>query len=221
VIFDCDGVLVDSERLVQDVDMRMIHALGWPITRAEIFDQHLGRSEADVTANIVARTGAPLPPTFVAERDAAYLEAFRTQLVAVAGVKEAILELQEQGWATCVGSSSSHARLRLTLGLTGLLLLFEGRIFSAQDVRHGKPAPDLFLHAAEVLGARPDQTIVVEDSPSGVEAARAAGMGVIAYAGLTPAGLLGAADAVVTDMAELTGAIHSQAAAVGDVDDAH
>lgn len=216
VIFDCDGVLVDSERLVQDVDMRMIRALGWPITRAEIFDQHLGRSEADVIANIAARTAAPLPPTFVAERDAAYLQAFRAGLVAVPGVEKAILELHEQGWATCVGSSGSHDRIRLTLGLTGLLPLFEGRIFSAQDVPRSKPSPDLFLHAAKTMGVRPERTIVVEDSPSGVRAARAAGIRVIAYAGLTPAGLLGAADTVVTDMAELTQAIRSHAGAAVD-----
>jgi len=209
VIFDCDGVLVDSERLVQVVDMRMISALGWPITEQEIFDQHLGRSWDDVRANIESRIASPLPATFAEEKDAAYLEVFTNELLPIDGVREAILELHDRGWATCVGSSSSHDRLRLTLGLTDLLPLFDERIFSAQDVLNGKPAPDLFLHAASRMDARIDETIVVEDSPSGVDAARAAGMRVIGYAGQTPRRLIADAHVLIDDMGELVTAVQS------------
>lgn len=120
-----------------------------------------------------------MPATFAVERDSAYLEAFTSKLVSVPGVEKAIVDLHGMGWTTCVGSSGSHERIRLTLGLTGLLPLFDGRIFSAQDVLNGKPAPDLFLHAAAQLEADPNRTVVIEDSPAGVRAARAAGMRVI------------------------------------------
>lgn len=203
VIFDCDGVLVDSERLVQDVDMRMIADLGWPITRDEIFEQHLGRSEAAVARNIERRTGRPLPPGFLTDRKAAYSHAFRTELTAVTGVHDAVHALHQGGVATCIASSGSHERMDLTLGITGLRPWFEDRIFSADEVAHGKPAPDLFLHAADTMGYRPGDCVVVEDSPSGVAGARAAGMPVIAYAGLTPARFLQDADAVIDDMHQL------------------
>jgi HAD superfamily hydrolase (TIGR01509 family) len=133
-------------------------------------------------------------------RDAAYAEAFRSSLVEVPGVRSAVCELQAAGWQTCVASSGSHARMRLTLGVTGLHALFEGRVYSADDVARGKPAPDLFLHAARDLGVAPDLCVVVEDSPSGVAAARAAGMPVVGFAGLTPRAALADADVVITSM---------------------
>lgn len=200
LIFDCDGVLVDSERLIQEVDMTMIAELGWPITREEILSQHLGRTSSEVAANIERHLGRALPADFQAVRDAAYAEAFRSSLVEVPGVRSAVCELQAAGWQTCVASSGSHARMRLTLGVTGLRALFEGRVYSADDVARGKPAPDLFLHAARDLGAAPDQCVVVEDSPSGVAAARAAGMPVVGFAELTPRAALAEADVVITSM---------------------
>lgn len=127
----------------------------------------------------------------------------------MSGVRTALDALHDDGWLTCVGASGSHERIRLTLGLTGLLPLFEGRIFSAQDVTRGKPSPDLFLHAAERVGFAPGDTIVVEDSPAGVVAARAARMRVIGYAGLTPAPLLRDADVVIDEMAALPDAVES------------
>ena len=207
VIFDCDGVLVDSERLIQEVDMAMIAELGWPITREEILSEHLGRTSTEVAANIERHLGRALPPDFHAVRDAAYTEAFRASLVEVPGVRGAVCELQEMGWQTCVASSGSHARMRLTLGLTGLRALFEGRVYSADDVARGKPAPDLFLHAASDLGVAPARCVVVEDSPSGVAAARAAGMPVIGFAGLTPRAALTDADVVITSMDVLVGTV--------------
>ncbi|MFF2029276.1 HAD family hydrolase [Arthrobacter sp. NPDC058192] len=186
VIFDCDGVLVDSERLVQDIDMRMIGGLGWNITRQEILEQHLGRSEDAVMANIARRIGRPVPEDFPQCRRSAYEQDFKDHLKEVSGVRQAVQELHGVGHDTCVASSGSHATMRLTLGKTGLRTLFEGRIFSADEVAHGKPAPDLFLHAAEQMGYRPERCVVVEDSPSGVAAALSAGMAVVGYSALTP-----------------------------------
>jgi HAD superfamily hydrolase (TIGR01509 family) len=206
VIFDCDGVLVDSERLIQEVDLELIRGLGWPITRAEIFTEHLGRSEDEVIANIERRIGRAVPTGFHRDKAAAYEAVLRERLVAVAGVAEAITVLRTGGMRMCVASSSPHARIRLSLGLTGLQRLFaEEHLFSAEDVNRGKPAPDLFLHAAATLDARPQLCVVIEDSPAGVEAAKAAGMRVIGYCALTPAALLGEADALVTRMADLPG----------------
>jgi HAD superfamily hydrolase (TIGR01509 family) len=204
VIFDCDGVLVDSERLIQEVDLELIRGLGWPITRAEIFAEHLGRSEDAVIANIERRLGRAVPTGFPQEKAAAHEAVLRERLVAVPGVAEAITLLREGGMRMCVASSARHARIRLSLRLTGLQTLFaEEHVFSAEDVARGKPAPDLFLHAAACLTARPQLCVVVEDSPAGVEAAKAAGMRVIGYCGLTPAELLGEADALVTRMTDL------------------
>jgi HAD superfamily hydrolase (TIGR01509 family) len=204
VIFDCDGVLVDSERLIQEVDLELIRGLGWPITRAEIFAEHLGRSEDAVIANIERRLGRTVPAGFRREKAAAYEAVLRERLVAVPGVAEAITLLRESGMRMCVASSARHARIRLSLRLTGLQTLFaEEHIFSAEDVARGKPAPDLFLHAAAGLTAPPRLCVVVEDSPAGVEAAKAAGMRVIGYCALTPAELLGEADALVSRMTDL------------------
>ena len=207
VIFDCDGVLVDSERLIQDVDLAMIRELGWPITRAEILEQHLGRTEDEVTANIERVLGRPVPEGFAEGRQAAYVRAFTSRLTEVRGVRAAVEELHGRGHDTCVASSGRHERMRLTLGRTGLRPLFEGRIYSAEEVDRGKPAPDLFRFAARQRGHEPASCVVVEDSPSGVTAARAAGMRVIGYAGLTPRDYLSSADEVLDDMADLVSAV--------------
>ncbi|WP_205752571.1 HAD family hydrolase [Cryptosporangium phraense] len=208
VIFDCDGVLVDSERLIQEVDMAMIGRLGWPITRDEIFAEHLGRSEAAIIANIERRVGRPVPADFISAKAAAYDSILRSRLVAVAGVSEAITLLRSGGARLCVASSSGHARIRLSLDLTGLRTFFaDDQIFSAEDVAHGKPAPDLFLLAASRMSTSAQRCVVAEDSPAGVAAAKAAGMRVVGYCGLTPAGLLGDADLLVSQMTDLPAAI--------------
>jgi HAD superfamily hydrolase (TIGR01509 family) len=207
IVFDCDGVLVDSERLTQDVDMRMISELGWPITRDEIFEQHLGRSELAIVANIEQKLGRPLPADFIDERRVACAEEYRQRLTQIEGVSHAIELLQAAGFATCVASSGTHVRIRLMLELTGLRQPFGDRIFSAEDVKRGKPSPDLFLHAAETMGYLPESCIVVEDSPSGVAAALAAKMPVVGYCALTPAQALKDASALVSDMRHLTSAI--------------
>lgn len=207
VIFDCDGVLVDSEHLVQRVEMSLIAELGWPITVEEMTAEHLGRSWPTIQANIEAHVGHPLPPDFRARAVAETHAVFEAELAAVAGVATAIDSLTEASWATCVASSGAHERIRFTLGLVGLFSTFEGRIFSAEDVPRGKPAPDLFLHAASASGFGPLDCLVIEDSPAGIEAARAAGMKVVGYAGRTPAPLLGDADLVIDRMVDLPSAV--------------
>ncbi|MDQ6525277.1 HAD family phosphatase [Nocardioides sp. LHD-245] len=207
MLFDCDGVLVDSEPLVMRVELALIAELGWPITVDEAVAEHLGRSWPAIQANIERHIGRPVPWDFVARAEAERTRLFEQELEPVAGVAEAATAIERDGFMTCVASSGSHRRMALTLGLTGLRDRFVGRIFSAEDVSRGKPAPDLFLHAAAVMDATPASCVVVEDSPSGVEAARAAGMGVIGYAARTPAHLLAEADIVIADMADLRWAV--------------
>jgi HAD superfamily hydrolase (TIGR01509 family) len=204
VIFDCDGVLVDSERIAVRIDAVMLARLGWELTEAEIVERFVGRSEAHMVSEIEAQLGRPLKPGWDAEFVSLYRDALEAELTSVDGIAEA---LDAIATPTCVASSSTHERLRFTLGLTGLLDRFDGRIFSATEVANGKPAPDLFLHAAATLGADPSRCAVVEDSRYGVAAARAAGMRVFGYAGgLTPAEwLVGDGTVVFDDMRELPG----------------
>jgi HAD superfamily hydrolase (TIGR01509 family) len=202
VIFDCDGVLVDSEPIAVRTHARVLSELGWPITEQEVIERFVGRSTASINALIEARLGAEL--TAEAERRFARLhaEAVDAGLRAVDGVTDALAEIS---LPVCVASSGSHDKMRHTLGRTRLYEHFAGRIFSATEVARGKPAPDLFLHAADRMGARPGRCVVVEDSRYGVQAARAAGMHVLGYAGgLTPPEWLeGPGTVVFTDMRQL------------------
>jgi HAD superfamily hydrolase (TIGR01509 family) len=202
VIFDCDGVLVDSERISVAIDVRVLAELGWPLSEAEVIDRFVGRSEAYMLGEIEKALGRRLADGWDERFRHLYREAFEAELAPVDGV---VAALDGIAAPTCVASSSSHERLRHTLALTGLLERFDGRIFSADDVRNGKPAPDLFLHAAASLGADPSRCAVVEASRHGVEAARAAGMHAFAYAGgLTAADrLAGPTTTVFEDMCEL------------------
>lgn len=197
VIFDCDGVLIDSEKIAVKVDAFVLAALGWPLSESEIVERFVGRSYRDMTAAIEEHLGRPLPEDWDEPYRHLYREAFDADLTEVDGVTEALDALT---LPSCVASSTSHSGLRHTLGLTGLYERFEGRIFSASEVEHGKPAPDLFLHAARSLGVEPARCVVVEDSRYGVAAARAAGMRAYGYCGgLTPAGWLEGPDTTVFD----------------------
>jgi HAD superfamily hydrolase (TIGR01509 family) len=202
VIFDCDGVLIDSERLGVQVDVMALRELGWPLSETEAIARFVGRSDHENRATIEAHLGRKLPDGWGDEVDERYRQAFATALTPVEGVLEA---LDRISLPTCVASSGTHEHLRYTLELTGLYERFAGRIFSADDVGKGKPAPDLFLHAAERMDAEPARCVVVEDSRPGVEAARAAGMRVLAFAGgLTPAERLDGPDTILFyDMREL------------------
>jgi HAD superfamily hydrolase (TIGR01509 family) len=202
VIFDCDGVLVDSERIAVRIDVIVLERLGWPLTEAEVIERFVGRSEEYMVGEIEAALGRPLAPDWEDEFRPLYHDAFEAELAPVDGVVDA---LDRIGAPTCVASSSSHERLRRTLGLTGLYERFAGRIFSAADVSNGKPAPDLFLHAAATLGADPARCAVVEDSVFGLQAARAAGMTAFGYGGgvTPPERLEGPATTVFADMRDL------------------
>jgi HAD superfamily hydrolase (TIGR01509 family) len=202
VIFDCDGVLVDSERIAVRVEAEFLAELGWPLSQAEIVERFMGRTTEYMDEAIEAQLGSRLPGDWSDQFQRRYREAFAAELVPVDGVLDA---LDQIAVPTCVASSGSHDKLRFTLGHTGLYERFEGRIFSGYEVANGKPAPDLFLHAAARMGAAPARCAVVEDSLYGVLAARAAGMRVFGYAGgLTPADRLeGEATVVFEDMREL------------------
>ena len=184
VIFDCDGVLVDSERISNEILAEQLTALGIPTTTEQSMDRYMGGSLAAVVADVERALGRPAPASLVPEYRAATYAAFERGLRAVEGIEAALEALGDT--PTCVASSGEHEKIRRTLGRTGLLARFEGRIFSATEVARGKPAPDLFVHAAARMGADPASCAVVEDAPVGVAAALAARMAVFAYAGRTP-----------------------------------
>lgn len=202
VIFDCDGVLVDSEVLSVQVDRRVLAEFGWHLTEEQIVHRFVGRSSSHFRAELESYLGRALPDDWEEPYRSWYVDAFEQSLVSVQGIENALDRIP---WPTCVASSGPHEKLRRTLGKTGLYPRFEGRIFSATEVVNGKPAPDLFLHAAARMGVPPDRCVVVEDSRFGVAAARAAGMHAFGYAGgLTPADWLhGAHTTVFDDMADL------------------
>ena len=202
VIFDCDGVLIDSERIAVKVDVEILREVGWQLTEAEIIERFMGRSDAYMRGEIEAAIGRPLCEDWAAALRPRFRAAMEAELEPVEGIVDALDRIT---LPTCVASSSTHDHLQFALGLTGLLDRFDGRIFSATDVEHGKPAPDLFLHAAATLGVPPDRCAVVEDSRYGIEAARAAGMRAFGYAGgLTPRDrLAGPATTVFDHMHEL------------------
>jgi HAD superfamily hydrolase (TIGR01509 family) len=205
VIFDCDGVLVDSERLTVGVEARVVTELGWPHTDDEVVERWMGRTSASQLAEIEQRLGTEAMRTFDERSTAEVRAAFDAELRAIEGVAALLDHLERSGVPVCVASSGTHERMRHTLGLTGLYDRFRGRIFSATEVAHGKPAPDLFLHAAARMGVEPARCVVIEDSVYGVRAAVAAGMTVYGYAGgLSTAERLAAEGAqVFTSMLDL------------------
>jgi HAD superfamily hydrolase (TIGR01509 family) len=184
VIFDCDGVLVDTEPLANASFSRALRAQGLDWSPEETIRRLMGLSLKSCIEICEAELGRRLPDDFLETMQAYTYQSFRdAPLQPIAGVKEAIVALQKEGYDTCVASSGSPEKMRFTLGLTGLWDLFDGRIFSASQVPRGKPFPDLFLHAAIAMNVQPFDCVVVEDSVPGVRAARSAGMRALAYAG--------------------------------------
>jgi HAD superfamily hydrolase (TIGR01509 family) len=180
LVFDCDGVLVDSETIACRVDAELFTALGFPLSFEEIRRDFVGVSATTMCRDVEARFGRRLPADMPQRLLQTALDSFETELRAIPGVAEAIGTL---GVARCVASSSAPPRIRRSLELTGLLDLFDPHLFSATMVPNGKPAPDLFLHAAARMGAAPADCLVIEDSVPGVAAARAAGMRVLGFVG--------------------------------------
>ena len=211
LIFDCDGVLVDSEHLACAALAEVMTTLGHSMTADEAMLAFAGRSLKDVLARAERLLSRPIPKDLGEQAAVQLMARFRRELQAVAGVKEAIAALP---YRRCVASSSDPGRLTLSLDVTGLSALFGNNVFSAVEVANGKPAPDLFLLAARRLGEDPSSCIVIEDSVLGVEAAGAAGMAAIGFAGASHAnqGLaerLAAAGAepVIHSMANLPAAV--------------
>ncbi len=202
VIFDCDGVLVDSERLSHTVLCQMLDELGVHIAFEDAVQRFMGTSMPTCLARVGELLGQAPPPDFLVTFVQRTRAAFQQSLTPVPGVTEVLDSL---GTPYCVASNGNRAKVDFTLGHTGLLPRFTGRIFTADDVEHPKPAPDLFLHAAGTLGADPLRTAVVEDTPTGIRAAKAAGMTAIGFAAMTPAAqlLAAGADAVAGSMAEV------------------
>ncbi len=178
VIFDCDGVLVDSERLAVRTEVRILERLGWPLTESEVIDRFVGRSAQYMQSEIERKIGRAV--NWGVEFEPWYRQAYESELEPVVGIEDALDRIE---LPVCVASSGSHEKMAFTLGLTGLFDRFAGKIFSVDEVEHGKPAPDIFLHAAERMGADPVRCAVVEDSASGVSAGVAAGMTVFGFAG--------------------------------------
>ena len=209
IIFDCDGVLVDSEMLACRADAECLAEIGIAITAEEILERYVGISLAGMLADLAARSGRALPHGFsdtLRQRTRAAFEAGLTAVSGVAGVLSALTQ------PVCVASSSEPSRIRHALSLVGLRDRFEPHIFSATQVPRGKPAPDLFLFAAAQMNASPAACVVIEDSVAGVQAACAAGIRVVGFTGashcrpghddrLRQAG----AAAVFNDMAALPG----------------
>jgi HAD superfamily hydrolase (TIGR01509 family) len=211
IIFDCNGVLVDSEPIAAAVAARELARIGIPLSPAMIAHYFFGRRPSDMLVTIEAATQRKLPPGFAAQVAAETLRSLRTELRAMAHSAYALSWLRGP---KCVASSSGMDRVRLSLEITGLARFFEKNLFSASDVRRGKPAPDLFLLAAARMNAEPGECIVVEDSPAGVIAATAAGMTPIGFVGGTHAGPgLGrqleeaGARMIIADMRQLKSAI--------------
>jgi HAD superfamily hydrolase (TIGR01509 family) len=207
VIFDCDGVLVDSERISVRVGTAIMAELGWHLTERDFAERFVGCSAEHFHREVNASVEQVLEPDWEERYSDRYRRAFESDLEAVAGVVDVLTTLDAYGVPVCVASNSDHAHIQHVLGVVGLRARLAGLTFSAEDVAAGKPAPDLFLHAARTLGADPERCVVVEDSPYGVMAARAAGMRCYAYAGgLTPRDRLCGLGAVVfDDMADLPG----------------
>lgn len=180
VIFDCDGVLVDSEVISCRVHAEVLTRHGYPITAEQVRQRFLGRSARDANLDIERELGRPMSETYDTERRDALLAALASSVEAIPHVAHA---LDGIAIPVCVASSGAHDKIFTTLTRANLHDRFAPNIFSASQVTRGKPAPDLFLFAAEQMGARPARCLVIEDSMSGVAAARAAGMTAIGFIG--------------------------------------
>jgi len=202
LILDCDGVVVDSEPITTRVLAEMLGELGIAMSCEEVEHEFTGHTFARTLERVAELIAAPLPQDFVPNYRDRTFAALEAELRPVDGI-EAALDLITI--PLCIASNGPHGKMRKTLGLTGLLARFEGRLFSSADVPRGKPFPDLFLHAARHFAVAPSACLVVEDSPSGVAAALAAGMSVYGFcAGTSDARLLAAgAHKVFRQMSDL------------------
>jgi len=182
VIFDCDGVLVDSEILAAQVEAKLLTDAGYPITAGEIAERFAGLTWRDILLEIEKEASIPLQATLLEQSHDILDERIKKELKSIPGIVQAVAQVTEP---RCICSNSSTDRLKMMLTKVGLYDLFAPNIFSAEDLGPDrvKPKPDIFLHGAEQMGAAPKNTIVIEDSVHGVTGARAAGMRVIGFTG--------------------------------------
>lgn len=184
IIFDCDGVLVDSEVITCRVFSNMLNELGITISIDDVFERFVGKSMAQCLQMIAGLMTRDVPEDFVSRFHARTTAALKSELTAVPGIE---LALEAIRIPYCVASNGTHEKMQVTLGITRLLPKFKDRLFSVSEVARGKPFPDVFLHAARKLGAAPSSCAVIEDTPTGVSAGVAAGMTVYGYSARTPA----------------------------------
>jgi HAD superfamily hydrolase (TIGR01509 family) len=180
IIFDCDGVLIDSEVISTHTLLDTLGAHGLEVDIGYVRRTYLGRTISVVKSDYLRLMGRDLAETFEADFLLRLSEAYKRDLKIMAGLRELLAELT---LPYCMATSSSVDRATLSLKVTGLLPLFEGRVFCGSMVKHGKPAPDLFLHAAKTLGAEPKNCLVIEDSEAGLLAGENAGMTVWRFVG--------------------------------------
>jgi HAD superfamily hydrolase (TIGR01509 family) len=200
VIFDCDGTLVDTEPLANDVFATMLCAEGLPMTGHEAMARFKGKKWATCLAEVEAELGRKLPDGFMPELHERTSEAYRGRLKPIPGIIDLVSSLEIP---MCVASNGTRKQVEFSLSLTGLLPYFTGRIFSSYDVGVWKPEPDLFLHAARAIGVAPVECAVVEDSLPGIEAGIRAGMRVFAYQPTMMDERIPGGVTVIQDMSEL------------------
>lgn len=181
VIFDCDGVLVDSEAIGDRVIADLLTRQGIAIDAGDISARYIGLTMQAVVEDVNRRYGLSLGDDWLEEVRVETEAAFHAGLEPIPYVRGLIVSLETAHVPICVGSNGSVSKMNTSLGITGLLAHFEGRLFSGQDMKRGKPFPDLFLHAAKVMGTAPEDCVVIEDSAAGLKAAQAAGMKALAY----------------------------------------
>ncbi|MET7355859.1 HAD family hydrolase [Streptomyces mirabilis] len=204
VIFDNDGVLVDSEPISNTILAAYLTELGHPTSYEESIRDYMGSAMHRIHELVQERSGQRLPEDFDDVFHGRVFAAFERELQPVPGAVQLLEKLAADEVPYCVASSGSHERIRVGHRKTGLDRWFdEGRVFSSQDVGRGKPAPDLFLYAAARMGVAPERCVVVEDSPLGVRAANAAGMDVYGFTAMTPAAKLTGATQLFSELGEL------------------
>jgi len=182
VIFDCDGVLVNSEPLANEVLASHATALGWSMDAERSLQLFKGMTMTQIHQRFEDHLQCSLNRDWIEQYYLDSFELFKKRLEPIDGIENLIIKMKRAGKKVCVASQGPHDKMRLTLGITNLWDYFEGNIYSAQDVPRPKPYPDLFLHAAAQMNVSPKQCCVIEDSQTGLKAARAAEMKVIYYA---------------------------------------
>lgn len=214
VIFDFDGVVVDSEIISVELLLEYLSSHGVQISSEEAYDVFLGKQISKADESLQKAMGISVPPLDEVSFKSELFDRFRSELAPIDGIEEVFRDLS---LPMCIASSSSPDRIDASLQMTGLDRAFAGHRFGAGTVKNGKPAPDLFLHAATFHKTNPDRCVVIEDSPSGLTAAKAAGMKSIGFLGGSHAKLAGLEsklaalqpDRIISSMAELPGAIES------------